>query len=235
MATIEQMEKEIGQWEAALAGVHETREAARGHIAGLERKRQELALTARVHKDSAAQKTLHEIEVETEKARREDGHDEAAVAEIEKKLQVLRPSLALAKRLAEAEQLRQFIAKRAAENRPVRIFKLVRELEAQLDGWNADRAEVAAALRQFDPRCDRVASALTVGYRDPAQVRYGTNRDLTSFACVGESTYEAALAMIEEVLESGGSPATQSEGQVAEASVARDPQPEGKAKFDVFV
>jgi len=197
VATIQQMEKEVGQWESALAGISETRNAARLHITDLERKRQELALAARVDKDSAAQKTLHEIEAEIQKARREDGHDEAAAGEVEKKLQVLRPAMALAKRLAEREQLRKFVASRADLDRPARIVKLVRYLEAELAGWTADKAAVAAALNKFDPRLARIASALTGSFVEPVRIEYGPNQALDTFGRGARSIFDQALAAIE--------------------------------------
>jgi hypothetical protein len=197
VATVQAMEKEIGQWESALAGIHETREAARLHITDLERKRQELALAARVDKNSAAQKTLHEIETELVMAHREDGHDDAAVAEIEKKLQVLRPALALAKKLAQREQLRKFIASRADRDRPARIVKLVRDLEADLAGWTADKAAVAAALAQFDSRLDTVGRVLPAAFVEPVRIDYGTNQALETFGRGAVRVFDQALAAVE--------------------------------------
>jgi hypothetical protein len=203
MATIAELETEVGRWESALAGISETRAAARVHIAGLERKRQELALSARVDKNSAAQKTLHEIEAEIGKARREDGHDEAAVAEIEKKLQVLRPALALAKRLAEREQLRKFVAARADLDRPARIVKLVRDIEAEVAGWTADKAAVSAALNKFDPRLHTVGDGLASSFVEPVRIEYGTNQALDTFGRGAGRIFDQALDAITAHLEPG--------------------------------
>jgi hypothetical protein len=199
VATIQAMEKEIGQWETRLAQVHESQQKFQSRISQMETERRGLIVEARTKNNDTAKKRIAAIAGELDAANRELRDDADAAAECTNRLEPLRADLTLATKLAEREQLRKFVAARADKDRPARIAKLVRELEDEVAGWTADKAAVANALRAFDSRLRSIGDGLVAQYVDPVGIKYlyPTKQYLETFESVGGKVFDSALAAIE--------------------------------------
>ena len=227
-----ELKQEISKWETNLQAVQASHEARSKQLAALEGQRRDHIVPARVEGNVTSLKELRRLDAEMSTVRRDVQDDAHAITEITNKLALLKPALTLADRLIEGERLRQFIIENRQRNRGARIVEHVRGLEAELKSWSADKAAVACALNSFDSRFGPEAAAIASSYREPARVEYGAQQHLQNFAAGAPKIYDAALAAIEQFLESEGSPAAP-----AEAAVARDPQPPAgaTAKRQIFV
>ena len=199
MATANEIQKQIDEWESRLAQVCYSEKTMRSRVSELETERRGLIVDARLNQNEAAKNRIAAIASELDAANRELRDDADVFTECMSRLEPLRHALALATKLAEREQLRKLIAARADLDRPARIGKLVRALEEEVAGWTADKAAVGDALVAFDPRLKNVATAIRSTYPDPVGIKYlyPTKQYLQNFESQGGKIYAETLAAIE--------------------------------------
>ncbi|MBZ5567357.1 MAG: hypothetical protein LAN64_05840 [Acidobacteriia bacterium] len=199
VATVKEIQSQIEEWESHLAQVGESQQKIESRVSELETERRGLIVEARTKNNDAAKKRIAAIAGELDAANRELRDDADAVTECTNRLEPLRAELAWAKKLAEREQLRKFVAARADLDRPARIGKLVRALEEEVAGWTADKAAVGDALVAFDSRLKDVATGIRTTYPDPVGIKYlyPTKQYLQNFESQGPKIYAEALAAVE--------------------------------------
>ncbi len=148
--TIKELEGQIAGAENTLDLLRESRRTGSQRLEQLEGERQQYVVAARAGKDADAQKKLCQLNDDTQAVQRDVRDDEAAIAEIEAKLEMLNVTLRLAEKEERRAKVICLIESRIGQGLEKKATDLFQQLQDTVKAIFESDKDIGSAMRAFN-------------------------------------------------------------------------------------
>jgi len=155
-----EIENELSRLSMRLEQIREERIEHAAQLSNADEERQKCVLAAKIDGDPSAQKKLQQLEQKTDFTSRAIADDDAAISEIERRLDVLQKQRHAAAIEEKRSRIRKIIESRLDLGPERQLALLMEELAKRARAILAEDQRLASELRAFDTQLEKIAQGL---------------------------------------------------------------------------